>query len=197
MADVNLNVNPYYDDYSETNDYQKVLFKPSVAVQAREVTQLQTILEKQVERHGEHIFREGSIVSGMEHTIQKGIYFALIKDTDHNSTAVTIADWKGKTVRGEESGVEGIIHTVADGTEATTISDSTGPKTIYVNVIRAGTDNISRHFVPSENLVDTSDSSKKLRVFDNVNGTIEWMGFGTQIAIDEGIIFAKGKFLIV
>ncbi len=197
MADVNLNVNPYYDDYSETKDYQKVLFKPSVAVQAREVTQLQTILEKQVERHGEHIFREGSIVSGMEHTIQKGIYFALIKDTDHNSTAVTIADWKGKTVRGEESGVEGIIHTVADGTEATTISDSTGPKTIYVNVIRAGTDNISRHFVPSENLVDTSDSSKKLRVFDNVNGTIEWMGFGTQIAIDEGIIFAKGKFLIV
>ena len=34
MADVNLNVNPYYDDYSETKDYQKVLFKPSVAVQA-------------------------------------------------------------------------------------------------------------------------------------------------------------------
>lgn len=69
MTDVNLNVNPYYDDYDDSKNFQKVLFKPSVAVQARELTQLQTILEQQIKRHGDHIFREGSIVEGMESSL--------------------------------------------------------------------------------------------------------------------------------
>ena len=43
-----FNVNPYYDDYSEDKGYYRILFRPGYAVQAREVTQLQTILQKQV-----------------------------------------------------------------------------------------------------------------------------------------------------
>ena len=31
-------------------------------IQARELTQLQSILQNQVERHGSHMFKEGSIV---------------------------------------------------------------------------------------------------------------------------------------
>ena len=42
--ETDFNVSPYYDDYSESKDYHKVLFKPAVALQARELTQLQTIL---------------------------------------------------------------------------------------------------------------------------------------------------------
>ena len=61
-----FNVDPYYDDYDETKNFHRILFKPGYAVQAREVTQLQTILQKQVERHGEHLFKNGSIVLGCE-----------------------------------------------------------------------------------------------------------------------------------
>ena len=43
-----FNVSPYFDDYSEDKNFHKVLFKPAVAVQARELTQLQTILQNQV-----------------------------------------------------------------------------------------------------------------------------------------------------
>ena len=60
--ETDLNVSPYYDDYDETKNYQKVLFKPAVALQARELTQLQTILQNQVERFGQHVFKEGSVV---------------------------------------------------------------------------------------------------------------------------------------
>ena len=42
--ETDFNVTPYYDDYDESKDYHKVLFKPAVALQARELTQLQTIL---------------------------------------------------------------------------------------------------------------------------------------------------------
>mgnify|MGYP003322259181 CR=1 FL=1 len=46
----NFNVSPYYDDYNEDKKFSKVLFKPAVALQARELTQLQTIIQKEIER---------------------------------------------------------------------------------------------------------------------------------------------------
>ena len=51
-----LNVSPYYDDYSETKNFHRILFRPSNAIQARELTQLQSILQNQVEKFGNHIF---------------------------------------------------------------------------------------------------------------------------------------------
>ena len=42
-----FNVDPYYDDYDETKNFYRVLFKPGYAVQAREVTQLQIYLNHQ------------------------------------------------------------------------------------------------------------------------------------------------------
>ena len=58
----NLNVSPYFDDFNESRNYSKVLFKPGFPVQARELTTLQSILQNQVERFGQHFFKEGSIV---------------------------------------------------------------------------------------------------------------------------------------
>ena len=47
-----FNVDPYYDDYDESKEFYRILFRPGYAVQAREVTHLQTILQKQIERNG-------------------------------------------------------------------------------------------------------------------------------------------------
>jgi len=64
----NLNVNPYWDDFNESKDYYKILFRPGVSVQTRELNQLQTILQNQVERFGNHLFKSGTIVSGCNFT---------------------------------------------------------------------------------------------------------------------------------
>jgi hypothetical protein len=58
----NLNVAPYFDDFTDTNNFVKELFRPGFAIQARELTQLQSALQNQIERHGSHIFKEGSMV---------------------------------------------------------------------------------------------------------------------------------------
>ena len=54
-----LNVSPYYDDFAEDKSFHRILFKPSAAIQARELTQLQSILQNQIERFGSHMFKEG------------------------------------------------------------------------------------------------------------------------------------------
>jgi len=60
-----LNSSPYFDDYSpETKDFLRVLFRPGYAVQARELNQLQAILQEQVTRFGNSIYQEGSPIVG-------------------------------------------------------------------------------------------------------------------------------------
>ena len=76
-----LNVTPYYDDYDEDKKYHRVLFRPSVPVQARELTQLQTILQNQVERFGEHMFKDGTIVKGASF-FDENIKFAKLNDAN-------------------------------------------------------------------------------------------------------------------
>ena len=53
---------PYYDDYLDEKKFLKMLFKPGYALQARELTQAQTILQKQISRFANHIFKDGSPV---------------------------------------------------------------------------------------------------------------------------------------
>ena len=57
-----LNVAPYYDDFDKDDNFKKVLFRPGFAVQARELTQLQSTLQDQIEQHSNHIFKEGAMV---------------------------------------------------------------------------------------------------------------------------------------
>ena len=58
----NLNISPYYDDFSKDNQFYKVLFNPGKPVQARELSTLQSILQDQIESFGSHMFKEGSMV---------------------------------------------------------------------------------------------------------------------------------------
>ena len=58
----NLNVAPYFDDFDASDDFHKVLFKPGYPVQARELTNLQSILQNQIEKFGQHFFKEGAKV---------------------------------------------------------------------------------------------------------------------------------------
>ena len=37
-----FNTSPYYDDFSKDKNFLKVLFKPSIAVQTRELNQIQS-----------------------------------------------------------------------------------------------------------------------------------------------------------
>ena len=58
----NLNVAPFFDDFKEENNFVRTLFRPGFAIQARELTQLQSVLQNQIERHGNHIFQDGAMV---------------------------------------------------------------------------------------------------------------------------------------
>ena len=83
-----LNVAPYYDDFDPNDKFNRVLFRPGFAVQARELTTLQSILQNQVERNGRHFFKEGSmVVPGQISTTNK--YYAVKLQSTFSGNAIS------------------------------------------------------------------------------------------------------------
>jgi len=78
------NATPYWDDYNEDKQFYRILFRPGYAVQARELTQLQTNLQKQIEYHGKHIFQHGSRVLDGQIAYNKCDYIKLADYTSND-----------------------------------------------------------------------------------------------------------------
>ncbi|AGR47007.1 putative adsorbtion associated protein [Bacillus phage Shanette] len=60
---------PYYDDFDPTKKYSKISFVPGRVAQAREFTQMQTIMYEYLKRVSDTLYRDGSVVSGMGWTL--------------------------------------------------------------------------------------------------------------------------------
>lgn len=84
MADKNVDFSssPYYDDYDQTKGFHKILFKPGFSVQARELNQLQEILQQQIAQLGTHLFKNGSVVVPGGNKLNKEAKYVLLKNKD-------------------------------------------------------------------------------------------------------------------
>ena len=102
----NLNVSPYFDDFDADKNYQRVLFKPATPLQARELTTLQSILQNQIEKVGQHFFKEGSVVIPGQVSYDSQ-YTSVQIDESHLGVPISlyIENLVGKTIKGENSGV--------------------------------------------------------------------------------------------
>ena len=83
-----LNITPYYDDYSEDKRFHKILFVLIRPLQARELTQSQSILQDQIEKFSDHFFKEGSIVTGAVQNIDMDVYFIKVQADNPNNESV-------------------------------------------------------------------------------------------------------------
>lgn len=198
---LNLNASPYYDDFVDSKEFHRVLFKPGVAVQARELTQLQTILQDQLDKGFGFIIQEGAVVTGCAETIAPRNWIK-IKDTDASSVAVdnsTLIGYVGDTITGTTSGLEAILRSVEQGTEA----GAPSTKQLFFNY-----NNLQwpvsgyEHFTTGETLTVTStDSSRNGDTFIvHVSSATTYeqdlyFGKTQEIILEPGIIYARGHFI--
>ena len=99
---------PYHDDFDITKGFHRILFKPGRAVQARELTQLQTILQNQIEQFGRNIYKDGTVISGGETFFSTGRYIKL------QETIISPA-FLNASVTGLTSGAKGKVKVIVDG----------------------------------------------------------------------------------
>ena len=84
----NLDVAPFFDDYNSNNQYYRILFRPGVALQARELTQSQSMLQNQIEQFGNWAFKNGDIVLGCGITDLPVLPFARMADSNTLMTSL-------------------------------------------------------------------------------------------------------------
>ena len=102
--------NPYYDDFNVDKQFYRILFKPAVAVQARELTQLQTILQNQLSVMGDHIFENGTRISGGELNIDNEVTYLKVSSV-YDDNVIYISNFMNSTIVGKQSGAIGkVIH---------------------------------------------------------------------------------------
>lgn len=170
LSKYNFNLNPYYDDFDETKGYYRILFKPGFAVQARELTQLQTQLQNQISRFGDHIFKEGSVVIGGSTFFDEINYIIVSRDN-------ALTNFDGQVFTGQTSGAKGkVIKTVA-------VTDETAK--IYFSYVNGNV------FSQDETIV--CDNTNTETILDSAS----FSGTATAFSIQEGVFYIFGNFVYV
>ena len=188
-----FNIEPYYDDFDEAKKFLRILFRPSYSVQARELTQLQTILNNQVGRFADHIFENGSIVKGGS-VSESRVQFVRLETTTTDPSQLLNYE---------------ITFTENDVTKrgkvvATLPATSTDPHVIlfyepYTGTGATDTTNNGRLFVSGNRLQTTNpnittDGSDALIV--KAQGSIAPTGEAILVSIQQGIFYLEGFFVL-
>ena len=198
---LNLNASPYYDDFSQDKKFHRILFKPGVAVQARELTQLQTILQDQFSKGFGFLLQEGAVVTGCAETIQRVSYIK-IQDTDASSAAITdtaLKAYVGMDVQGGTTGLRATITAVETGT----VAGAPNMKTLYLVYNTSSVTSTKTYFQASETLTliptDGTTTGYGYALYNGdtlvVNSTAGYYGTTNRVILQPGVIYARGAFI--
>jgi len=198
----NLNVSPYFDDFDANNDYYKVLFKPGIPIQARELTTLQSILQNQIEKFGQHFFKEGAkVIPG--NTGYNAIYYAVELNNTYLGIPIEayISQLVGTKITGQTSGVTAVVEKVLSANDS-----ERGNVTLYVNYISSNTQNNSTQQFSDDELLETSVTiiSGLLGNTSIPSGSVfastianNSTSVGSAFSITNGVYFIRGQFVNV
>ena len=167
---------PYYDDFEENKKFYRILFRPGYAVQARELTQLQTNLQNQIKRHGDHIFKEGAMVIPGQMSIDTNVDYVKLQ-----TTAVDVTVLEGKTITGSS----GITALVLKATPAA----GADPATLLVRYKTSASDTITKTFV--------ADESISYATYTVTAASTSPTGVGSMATIEPGVYYVGGNFVYV
>jgi hypothetical protein len=169
-----FNVDPYYNDFNEQKKYLKLLFRPGFALQARELSQIQSILQNQIERFGNFVFNDGSMVYGGQ-------------ITEIPTFVSSLSGFSGIPI-------DLINDTIVEFTSEDE-DDSSYAKILFANQIE-GTNYIYYQFVSGQSLTASGTSLSGSSQGVQFSGNLEEFHDNAMVVfVDEGIRYTNGYFV--
>jgi len=176
---INFNVDPYYDDFDSAKNFHRVLFKPGYAVQARELTQSQTILQDQVTKFADNIFKQNSPVTGGQLTTNLNCYYIKLQTT-YNNSSIDVTQFDGLLVQNSTGTV--IARVIA--VEAATGTEGAGDPPTLVVVYKTGT-----RFTDSDVVYSVNSNLAAQAI------TSSSTGLSSAVSIADGVFYVLGNFV--
>lgn len=191
---------PYFDDYEDGKKFYRVLFRPRFAVQARELTQLQTIFQAQLDRMGQHFFKEGAMVIPGISTFDTNysyvkVYVNRVGGIDNSVYFVDDVAIQSNFLNKIISSETGVKARIVNYTSP----DENGVIRLYVKYFSSGTESSGaiegalKKFLSNE-VLTVEDSGVELETISDFNSVV---GAGTGANIKEGVYFTNGFFAVV
>jgi len=179
----NIFASTYKDDFADSDNYHRILFNNGRALQARELTQLQTITQSEISRMGRHLFREGAAVNPGGTTINNSYEF--IKLTGELPSSSIIGT---QFTSASNSIIVEVLETVAR------VSDLE-PATIYVKYVSTsgGTSGSTPVRVSASDTLSGGDETLTVQSTNTVANPAT--GTGTRVSIHAGDFFAIDRFV--
>ena len=174
-----FNFDPYYDDFDTTKNFHRILFKPGVAVQARELTQAQSILQDQITKFADNIFRQNSPVTGGQVTSNFNCFYIKLKST-YNETTFDVGDFNGLLVQNSSGSVRARVLATAAST-----GEGGDPPTLVVSYLTQD------HFVDSDIIFDTASNLAAQAI------ELDSTGLSSTASISDGVFYTVGNFVQV
>lgn len=174
---------PYYDDFDEYKNYHQILFRPGYSVQARELTQIQSILRNQIAKFGSHIFRQGSVVIPGNSFSELDVPYVTVEPT-YLGNALNLSLFEEKVLVGQSSGVKAIVK------KALGVSGA-DPVTLYLSYTSGGT----TAGVPNGKLVFDAGEVLVIETQTAVAATSISIGNGAMAYVNKGVYYINGTFV--
>lgn len=178
----------YRDDFDPEKGYHRILFNSGRHLQARELTQLQTIIQNEIETFGKNIFKEGASVNPGGCVIDnKYPFIKLDTSIPLPSDPQSIV---GRLFEGATSGVTVKVLEVVP-------SINSDPPTIYVQYVNtvSGTSGTTPVRVNAGEELTEREGSVLLKVQTTNTQANPAVGFGTKITIGGADFFTLGFFV--
>ena len=214
MQKTDLNVTPYYDDFTEDSNFHRVLFRPAFSIQARELTQMQSILQNQIERLGSHFFKEGAVV--IPGQVGFDITYSYVKIKPEfvvGAVTHTVETYRETLVGKKLKGSESLVVAKVVGSAAATTSDEL---TLFVkyeqsntpaatSTLSADQGTTSYKFKNGENIqIDTAftytHATAGSQTFTTNSEVCEAIdssacGTGSSASVQKGVFYIRGSFV--
>jgi len=178
----------YNDDYADSDNYHQILFNTGRSLQARELTQMQTLIYRELSRFGSNIFKEGAVVNGSGLSVNADYEFVQCDVT----TGGTFADIPVGTTFTDTSGRKARVLEV----QPTSISDGFVCDTLYVQYIDGGDETPAS--APSRfqaNDTITGGGYSITTKATAVSPATSVSGRGVRADVSEGDFFVIGRFV--
>jgi len=182
-----FNVDPYYDDFDSTKNYHRILFKPGYAVQARELTQSQTILQNQITSFADAIFTQNTPVSGGKVTVNQNVYYLKLNTSIGGSPIYASTFSNGVVHNSDYSVIAKVLKTVE---ATTTASGAAGDSPTLIISYITGSKFASGDTVSLEN------SNYSATIITSTATNIA-TGLSSIASISSGVFYVKGNFVAV
>ena len=175
----------YKDDFTDSDNYHRVLFNSGRALQARELTQMQTIIQEEIGRFGRNIFKDGASVNPGGPTINNNYEFIKL-NTSSNTLPTDTTTLVGTEFTGQTSGVKArVLQVVA--------AEGSDPATLYVQYTDTSSGTSSANPIRMSAGEDINNGSDTL----TVQSAAPAVGRGSKISSAAGDFFVRGHFVFV